>query len=110
MESCLFCRIISGEIPAERVGESENFIAIKDIHPKAPVHILILPKRHMSVPPEMTPKERGEIFDLVQQIAEKNEVAKTGYRLVINAGADSGQEVEHLHLHLLGGRKAGAIY
>jgi len=110
MPDCLFCKIVAQALKAEQVGESESFIAIKDIHPKAPVHVLIIPKIHREQPAQLSETERQEIFAFAHDIAKQTGVDKTGYRLVLNVGADSGQEIAHLHLHLIGGRPAGGMY
>lgn len=110
MIQCLFCKIVGELIPAEKVAESESFIAIKDIHPKAPVHILIIPKSHREQPEELNRQEKDEIFQFASQVAGEADIAQTGFRLVFNVGKDSGQEIEHLHLHLIGGRSSRNMY
>jgi len=110
MPDCLFCKIIAELLPAKKVGESESFIAIKDIHPKAPVHLLIIPKTHRESPHDLNETERQEIFEFAQELAREYGIDKTGFRLIFNVGKDSGQEISHLHLHLLGGRSAQAMY
>lgn len=105
MTDCLFCRIARGEIPATRVAETEDCIAFRDIAPQAPVHVLIIPKQHFrsldDVPDATTV---GAMSMLAQQVARSEGIATKGYRCVINTGADGGQTVGHLHMHLLGGR------
>jgi len=108
--SCLFCRIATKEAPSDQVGETERAYAFYDIAPKAPVHVLIVPKAHRSRPDELEADELTEMLKLARQIAEKLGVAKTGYRLVFNVGVDALQEIEHVHLHLLGGRRGGSIF
>lgn len=110
MENCLFCKIAAGKIPAKQAGESERVIAFHDIRPKAPVHILIIPKIHRTRPSELTSDELREMFDLTEKVAAELGVAESGFRLVLNVGTHAGQEVEHVHLHLIGGRPAGVIY
>lgn len=104
MEDCIFCKIASGEIPSEKVFENENVFAFLDINPKAKVHILIVPKKHIESIKhlEMIDKELvGEIFLSAQEIAKEKNLE--GYKLVINVGREGGQLVDHLHLHLLSG-------
>lgn len=110
MAETIFAKIIRKEIPANIVFESENVIAFKDINPKAPVHILIIPKLTdiesvKDLSSEKHSKILGELFDAANEVAKLTGVYDSGFRLVINSGADSGQEVQHLHIHLLGGRK-----
>ena len=107
MEDCLFCKIIKGEIPSEKVYEDDEILAFKDIHPKAPVHILVIPKKHISSVKEMKEEDEpviGRIFTVIQQLAVQFQLEK-GYRIINNCGEDGGQEVMHLHFHLLGGKK-----
>lgn len=103
--SCLFCRIISGEIPAEIKFQDELVIAFADINPQAPVHLLIVPKLHVENAAELatqSPAALGALFSAADQLAKAEGL--TGYRTVFNTGADAGQSVFHAHLHLLGGR------
>ena len=107
-EPTLFTRIIEGEIPSDRVHEDEHCIAIRDIDPQAPVHILVIPRKELVGVQAMEPEDRvllGHLLFMARQIAEQEGLAEGGYRLVINAGGDGGQEVPHLHVHLLGGRQ-----
>ncbi|MGM0440324.1 MAG: histidine triad nucleotide-binding protein [Chlamydiota bacterium] len=108
----IFGKIIDGEIPCDKVYESENILAFKDINPVAPVHILIIPKRKdIAKLQDLKPEDYGlmsEIVAVAQKIAEQLEIAD-GYRLLTNNGEASGQEVSHLHFHLIGGRKLGAM-
>jgi len=104
---CLFCKIINKEIPSEIVWEDNIVLAFKDINPQAPHHILIIPKKHISSISEITETDEkiiGYMFNVAKKISEKLNI-KDGYRLVINNGKKAGQEVFHLHLHLLGGRE-----
>ncbi len=107
--STIFSKIINREIPADIVFESENVLAFKDINPQAPVHILIIPKIEIPKVTDIKGKEHGallgEMIDAANKIAKDMEVAEEGFRLVFNCGNNAGQEVYHLHLHLLGGRK-----
>ena len=108
MEGCIFCRIANKEIPARIVHEDDEVLAFEDINLKAPVHILIIPKEHIPSLNDL-PKARelllGRILVKARAIATERGVAKTGYRIVLNTGPDSGQEVFHIHFHLLGGRR-----
>lgn len=106
-EKCLFCDIVKKEIPGKVVYEDEKAIAFEDINPQAPVHLLIIPKAHISGLSAVKPEETGtlaHLFSLVPKLAEKNGVLETGFRTVVNSGTAAGQTVFHLHLHLLGGR------
>jgi histidine triad (HIT) family protein len=108
MENCLFCKIANKEAPADIVYEDDKIVAFKDIHPKAPIHLLIVPKKHIpSVDHlELADKElMGELILTAQKIAKKIGVAKSGYKLVFNVGKGGGQLITHLHLHLLAGWK-----
>ena len=105
-DSCLFCRIIRKEIPAKIVAENEDCVAFRDINPQAPVHILVVPRAHIPSLNEVTdPKVVGTLTRLASELARREGVAESGYRVVFNTNADAGQTVFHLHLHLLGGRK-----
>lgn len=105
MADCLFCRIVKGEIPSATVAESETCLAFRDIAPKAPVHVLVIPKVHFDSLNEV-PDGRvvGEMALLVKKVVQSEGLEAKGYRCVINTGADGGQTVGHLHLHILGGR------
>jgi histidine triad (HIT) family protein len=108
--SCIFCKIVRGEIPSPRVYEDERFIAIRDIRPQAKIHLLVLPKEHVASLDEAFPengKSRaglvGELFEVGARIARQHGLLPGGFRAVINTGREGGQTVFHLHLHLLGG-------
>ena len=104
---CIFCAIKNGEIPSQKVYEDENVFAFRDIHPRAPVHVLIIPKVHIPSADAITPENAdvvAKIFCVIPKIAAM-EGLKTGYRLISNVGEDACQTVPHLHFHLLGGRK-----
>jgi len=106
---CLFCRIVGGEIPSDRVYEDEQVIGFRDIHPQAPTHVLVVPRRHVPDVDSLDDDDAGllsAMFAAVRRVAEREGLAK-GYRVVTNVGAESGQSVFHLHLHLLGGRRMG---
>ncbi len=105
---CIFCKIANKEIVAEIVYENEKVIAFKDAKPVTPVHILIVPKKHISSINNLESQDKeliGELFLIAQKIAKEQDVDQTGYRLVFNIGKDAGQTINHLHLHLLGGEK-----
>ena len=108
---CIFCKIIKGEAPAEIIYQDENFIAFHDIHPKAPIHILIVPKKHVISVNHLKKEDKeltGELFLVASKIAHIAEIRDSGYKLVFNVGRGGGQLVDHLHLHLLGGWKSEA--
>lgn len=109
MGETIFSKIIKKEIPADIVFESENVLAFKDINPQAPVHILIIPKIEIPRISDLDMKKHGylltEIFDVANKLAKDFQISEEGYRLVFNCGSNGGQEVEYLHLHLLGGRQ-----
>lgn len=107
MKDCLFCKIIDGEIPSEKVYESETILAFKDINPQAPVHILVIPKMHIESLNGINEDNIGIVADImlvVKQLAEEFSL-KSGYRVVTNIGEHGGQTVHHLHFHILGGEK-----
>jgi histidine triad (HIT) family protein len=104
---CIFCKIVAGEIPAEVVLDNEHVLAFKDLHPAAPKHALVIPKRHISTIHDATRADAallGELMLAGREVAEKLGLGASGYRLVMNAGRDAGQSVFHVHLHVLGGR------
>lgn len=106
-DECIFCRIAAGTIPSERVHEESELVAFRDLDPRAPTHVLIIPKRHIPSVNALAPEDAatvGRLFVAARAIAAAEGVADTGYRLVMNAGAHAGQSVDHIHLHLLGGR------
>jgi histidine triad (HIT) family protein len=105
-DSCLFCRIIRKEIPATIVWEDAHALAFRDIDPKAPTHVLVIPKSHVASLNEATdPTMLGRLMLAAREIAAEEGISESGYRVVVNTGAGAGQTVFHLHLHLLGGRK-----
>lgn len=107
MSDCLFCKMVAGEIEPQIVFETDDVLAFRDIRPQAPVHVLIIPKRHLPTLDDLPTTESGlpaALFAAVQQVAKQEGIAESGYRTVINCRGDSGQEVYHLHLHVLGGR------
>ena len=104
----IFCKIVKGELKADKVYEDDEFIVIKDIHPQAPVHILLIPRRHVSSLNEASEADRGLLGDLLlaaRRLAKEKGIETSGYRVVMNTMAGAGQSVFHVHLHLLGGRK-----
>jgi histidine triad (HIT) family protein len=106
--NCIFCKIVNKEIPKEMIHEDDNIVAFEDIEPKAPVHLLILPKKHIPSIDHLELKDReliGELFLVAKKIAREKGIAETGYRLIFNVGKDAGQTIDHLHLHLMGGEK-----
>lgn len=105
--ACLFCRIVAGEIPSQRVFEDDRVVAMRDIAPRAPTHILVLPREHIPSLTELDADDdalAGHLLLVARKIAEGEGIAAPGYRLVVNTGTWGGQTVDHLHLHLLGGR------
>lgn len=110
MEDCIFCKIIKGEIPCNKVYEDEEIIAFYDINPAAPIHILVIPKKHISSLVELEKEDEGlvgKIFGVMNKIAKEQGFAEKGFRVIMNCGEDGGQEVGHLHFHLLAGQKFG---
>jgi len=107
MSDCIFCRIVKGDIPSDIVYRDDEVVAFRDINPQAPVHILIVPVEHIA---EVNALEEGhaaligKMVLVAKQIAAQENIADSGYRLVLNQGRDAGQSVDHVHLHLLGGR------
>lgn len=107
MTDCVFCRIIAGELPAKIIYQDDEVIAFPDIHPVAPTHLLIIPRKHVPSLAELPDAEAalvGRMVRVANQLARERGVAASGYRLVINSGKDGAQVVPHLHLHLLAGR------
>ncbi len=106
--SCVFCKIINKEIPAEIVSEDDEMVVFKDIKPSAPVHLLIVPKKHISSMNEISDRDKGLIGNLfltARKMAEETSVKNSGYKLIINTGRGGGQVIDHLHIHLQGGWK-----
>ncbi len=104
---CLFCKIISGEIPSTKVYEDDKILAFRDINPMAPTHILVIPKEHIGGVDELNADNSAVVAHIFAKIAEiaKNEGLTNGFRVVSNVGEDGGQTVRHLHFHILGGKK-----
>jgi len=104
---CLFCKIAQGEIPADIIYEDDRVIAFDDIHPKAPVHKLIIPRKHIATVNDLDPKDNeliGHMTQIAKKLAKDFKVDQSGYRILMNCNKNAGQEVFHLHMHLLGGR------
>lgn len=107
MDTCLFCRMVAGEIQPDKVYDDEHVLAFRDINPQAPVHILIVPKTHISSLDEAGEGDTellGRLYQAARQVARQEGIADKGYRAVMNCNTDGGQTVFHLHVHLLGGR------
>lgn len=110
MEDCLFCQIVQHKIPGDIVMETPNLLAFRDINPQAPTHILIIPKEHIPTVNDLEAGHEGLTHELLlagRDLAAREGIAESGYRLVLNCNRDSGQVVFHLHFHLLGGRRMG---
>ena len=108
MSDCLFCKIAAGEIPCNRVYEDDDFLAFHDINPKAPVHVLVIPKHHLASLNDADDQDiglLGRLMDATRRVATELGVDDPGYRVVINVGEGGGQEVFHIHVHILGGKK-----
>ena len=106
-EECIFCKIAKGEIPAEKVMETETLVAFNDIKPVAPTHVLIVPREHISSLNHVKAERAGlagEMLMAAKEIAKKTGVAETGYRTIVNTNRSAGQEIFHLHMHVIGGR------
>ena len=108
MSDCLFCGIVEGKIKGNIVYQDDSVVAFKDINPKAPVHVLIIPRKHVAGVLDLTAEDGaliGHIFAVAARLAREQGIAESGFRVVVNSGADAGQSVFHLHYHLLGGRR-----
>ncbi|MEN3013603.1 MAG: histidine triad nucleotide-binding protein [Endomicrobiia bacterium] len=108
MEGCIFCKIVKKEIKSEIVYEDENFVVFKDINPQAPVHLLVVPKLHIESISSLEIENKENIKDalfIIKKVAQEIGITKDGYRVVINTGKNAGQEINHLHFHVLAGRK-----
>jgi len=104
---CLFCKIVAGEIPADIIHSDDMVVAFRDIKPQAPVHVLIIPREHIATVQDLKTEHgrlMGHIMGVVPSIAEKMNISKKGYRVVFNCNKDAGQDVFHVHAHLMGGR------
>lgn len=110
MTDCLFCKMVSGDIQPDKVMETDDVLAFRDINPQAPTHILIIPKKHISTINDITDADTemiGKLYQMAKVIASQEGLAEPGYRTVMNCNSDGGQAVYHIHLHLLGGRAMG---
>lgn len=108
LEDCLFCKISSGEMDTDFVYQDDRVVVFEDINPQAPVHLLIVPKKHIADLNNLDEKENdliGHVYQVAKKLAADNDIAESGYRLVSNCGDDGGQTVYHIHFHLLGGRQ-----
>lgn len=106
-DNCLFCKIVAGDIPAERLYEDDDVIAFSDINPQAPLHALVIPKKHIATINDIQPEDAeitGKLFLAAKKVAADAGYAEDGYRVVMNCGVDAGQTVFHIHLHVLAGR------
>lgn len=109
-EDCIFCKIIKGEIPSSKVYEDEEILAFNDINPATPIHVLVIPKKHITSLAQMEDGDEkiiGKIYKVINQIAEQQGFKENGFRVIVNCGKDGGQEVGHLHFHLLAGKQLG---
>jgi histidine triad (HIT) family protein len=111
--NCIFCQIVAGKVPSDIIYQDEEVVAFRDINPRAPVHLLIIPKRHIPSLAHLSEAESpliGHMISIVNHLAKGEGISEKGYRLVVNCGEEGGQLVPHLHMHLLGGRKlSGAL-
>lgn len=110
MDDCIFCKIVSGEIPSNKVYEDENILAFKDLNPQMPVHILVIPKKHIESIIDLKNEDEilvGKIFTAINKIADDIGITEGGFRVLSNCGVDAGQTVKHLHFHILAGKKMG---
>ena len=110
MNDCIFCKIIKKEIPSSIVYEDDEILAFRDINPAAPVHILVIPKKHISSLVDLNKEDEllvGKIYTTINKIAKQEGIDNKGFRVIVNCGEDGGQEVKHLHFHILGGKKLG---
>lgn len=110
MEDCLFCKIVKGEVPSNKVYEDDEILAFHDINPATPIHILVIPKKHITTHNDLEKEDielMGKIHMVINQIAEEKGFKENGYRLIVNCGENGGQEVKHLHFHILAGKKMG---
>lgn len=109
---CIFCRIISGELQSDILYQDEEVIAFRDINPKAPTHLLVVPKSHIPSLADVGADQRqllGHLVHVATELANREGISESGYRLLMNCGPDAGQEVSHLHLHLMGGHRLGKM-
>lgn len=110
MSDCIFCKIINKEMSTEIIYEDENIISFKDINPVAPIHVLVVPKKHIEKVTDIKPEDGiliQKAYEAINNIAKTQEINEKGFRVIINCGEDGGQVVNHLHFHLLGGKQLG---
>ncbi len=107
MEDCIFCKIINKEIPGSIVYENDNVLAFKDINPQAPIHIILVPKKHVTSIMEADSEISANITHAIKEIAKEQKIDKLGFRVITNCGKDAGQTVNHLHFHILAGTALG---
>ena len=107
MEGCIFCKIINGDIPSKKVYEDDKAFAFYDIDPQTPVHVLIVPRQHVSNMNECDSSVMAHMLDVAKGLANSLNLSDNGYRIVVNTGLNGGQTVNHLHFHLMGGRRLG---
>ena len=110
MNDCIFCKIINKEIPSTIVYEDSEIIAFRDINPVTPIHILVIPKKHIESLIDLKQDDElliGKIYTVINKIAKREGINEKGFRVIVNCGEDGGQEVKHLHFHVLGGKKLG---
>ena len=110
MEDCIFCKIIKGEIPSNKVYEDEEILAFHDINPATPIHILVVPKKHIESLVHLEKEDEvlvGKIYGVINKIAEEQGFKDEGFRVIVNCGENGGQEVMHLHFHILAGKRLG---
>ncbi len=102
---CIFCKLVAGEIPSNKILENDDFIAFHDLYPKAPIHILVIPKEHVECFQNVSAEMMAKMAPFIQEVAKLTAIDKSGYRLITNNGENGGQEVQHLHFHIMGGAK-----
>lgn len=110
MENCIFCKIVNKEIPSTIVYEDDEILAFRDINPITPVHVLVIPKKHIESLATLNSEDElliGGIYTVINKIVKKEGILEKGFRVIVNSGEDGGQEVKHLHFHVLGGKKLG---
>lgn len=110
MENCIFCKIIRGEIPSAKVYEDDEILAFNDVNPVTPIHILVIPKKHINSLADMKSEDEklvGRIYGVINKIAEDKGFKEEGFRVIVNCGKNGGQEVMHLHFHILAGKQLG---
>ncbi len=110
MPDCLFCKMVAREMQPDIVYENDDVLAFRDVNPQAPVHILVIPKQHISTINDLQPEHNeliGKLYQVARQVAQQEEISERGYRTLINCNAEAGQTVFHIHMHLLGGRPMG---